>query len=98
MALKELDKVVSVKIGDLIELNSHAAYIYTELDDKKTFLALVVNMQTDILLNSADIDLKDLEAALPKEDIEIVKLFDVMYTVVCQNKILEVTVGDIKFE
>lgn len=93
-----LDKIATIKIGDLIELNSHASYIYTELDDKKSLLALVVNIQTDILLNAADVSLRDLEKELPEEDIEIVKLFDVLYTIVCQNKILEVTVGDIKFE
>ena len=100
MDLKVLDninKIPNLKIGDLIYLQDFAAHIYEGLDSNKLMLAMIVNIERNILKKFVDGGIKRLKKDLSKEDYDIIKDYDVVYTVVCQNKILEVTVADINF-
>lgn len=92
-----IKKVPNLKIGDLIYLHDFSAHVYEELDCNKLMLAMIVNIEKNILKKFIDGGIKRLKKDLPKEDYDIIKDYDVVYTVVCQNKILEVTVADINF-
>ena len=92
-----IEKVPNLKIGDLIYLHKFSAHIYEDLDRNKLMLAMIVNIDRDVLKKFIDGGIKRLKKDLSKKDYDIIKDYDVVYTVVCQNKILEVTVADINF-
>lgn len=93
-----INKIPTLKIGDLIYLQDFAAHVYEGLNDNKLMLAMIVNIEKNILKKFVDGGIKRLKKDLSKEDYDIIKDYDVVYTVVCQNKILEVTVADIDFD
>jgi hypothetical protein len=94
----KINKIPILQIGDLIYLHDFAAHVYEGLNSNKLMLAMIVNIEKNILKKFVDGGIKRLKKDLSKEDYEIIKDYDVVYTVVCQNKILEVTVADIDFD